>query len=135
MDIIKTKQIVTPTTDINIKKIPKNKNNKDCCQKIKDMWKIHEMRNTSALQEGQKGYDEKSGTPFHLVDWWVEKRIFYVHSSDEQRMKDLYDFYRPDGIANKNCEFFRWKLEGFASYYDGYEEYGEFLRIWDECLK
>jgi hypothetical protein len=44
MNILKTKQIVTPTTDVNIKKIPKKSKKEDCCQKVKDFlnseWRI-----------------------------------------------------------------------------------------------
>ena len=80
INILKTKQIVTPTTDINIKKVPKKKkNNEDCCQKIKDMWKIHEMRNASTLGlENEDGsikqrdwrtgavYDESTGQDYKV---------------------------------------------------------------------
>jgi hypothetical protein len=43
INILKVKQIVTPTTDINVKKIPKKKKGRDCCKEAKDKYKIKQM--------------------------------------------------------------------------------------------
>tara|TARA_R110002020_G_scaffold253928_1_gene467606 strand:- start:2891 stop:3586 length:696 start_codon:yes stop_codon:yes gene_type:complete len=37
VDVLKTKQIVTPTTDINIKKVPKKKKRKECIERLREM--------------------------------------------------------------------------------------------------
>jgi hypothetical protein len=37
-DILKIKQITTPFTDVNIKKIPKNKKEDECCMKAADFF-------------------------------------------------------------------------------------------------
>jgi hypothetical protein len=110
IEILKVKQITTPTTDINIKKIPKKKGERDCCQEAKDRYKRHHSRSRF------RDYDEDK-------DGIENYDYMYTALAGE-----------PGGFANKSCEKFREFLEDVPGHrYEPDSEYGKILREWNKC--
>ena len=93
----------------------------DCCQKIKDMWKVHEMIFTNR-------HMDLDGTPIR----WTRAGGLYS-SDNDQRLRDEYDKQYNPGLANKSCKDFKWQLKSWRSYYSQHEEYKTLLEIWEEC--
>jgi hypothetical protein len=80
-NILKVKQITTPTTDVNIKKVPKkSKKPKGCCKEAYDAWVIlckdvlEEYKKTGAT-ENAKNYWEAlpARHSFERDTWFSDK--------------------------------------------------------------
>tara|TARA_R110002020_G_scaffold253928_1_gene467604 strand:- start:1909 stop:2241 length:333 start_codon:yes stop_codon:yes gene_type:complete len=103
-DVLKIKQITTPVTDINIKKVPKKKKEIDCCQEAKDNYKKRHVANQS-LPATIEEYD-------------------IMYSSTRQIKTGNYG-----GWANKSCKEFREYLErGHLA-----STSGKILIQWNKC--
>jgi hypothetical protein len=84
-EVFKNKQILTPTTDINIKKIPKKEPTKDCCEQAMKKW-----------VDGWKDMlEDVTLRKKHLTDnlkrWYVSNRKGTRHTED----RELYGFKEP----------------------------------------
>tara|TARA_R110002020_G_scaffold253928_1_gene467607 strand:- start:3583 stop:3993 length:411 start_codon:yes stop_codon:yes gene_type:complete len=129
-DILKVKQITTPVTDINIKKVPKKKKERDCCEETRIFYMVETGKYLI------RGYHKD---PEYLsVRDWFDKKIWdsFDENNDEDCIQAYEQEHRGTGIADIgtrrhvkfNCDRFREQL-GWL----GLLSSDAAIKFWEEC--
>tara|TARA_R110002020_G_scaffold253928_2_gene467610 strand:- start:412 stop:774 length:363 start_codon:yes stop_codon:yes gene_type:complete len=112
-EVFKNKQILTPTTDINIKKVPKKPKTDKCCQEAKEKYIKAHVHGMLAMSRTSRNHplNRTEPTPKSETDLETYER-----------------WYSQGGAAGMNCERFRKWLNGLSS-----TTSKQILREWVDC--